>query len=242
MIVCENCVPPAAGFECIRDRCKITGIVVRKMHIFETVQAIETVQLVKRLPNLRDRNISFRRKSLHVLGVHAMRFKTILVDKELSLRICRLWDLPRLRTRLAPGLFLQAAGRKILPFRSLFSFRNWLNLTFNLLYLIAAEEHGKQRTIGLIGFYGIRAEDSLWLSLAIFDANDRRRGYGARAVQLVGDFLQHETGIKRVFVEVEKRNLASLSFFQACSFRLQGEAADHRPRTFYENSPGLRSK
>ncbi|MEJ2166345.1 MAG: GNAT family protein [Deltaproteobacteria bacterium] len=218
-----------------------TRAVVSKVHILETVQGIETIKLVKRLHGWQERTATFRRKFLNALGVQAVRFKTILVDKELSLRICRLWDLPRLKTRLVPGLFLQAAGRQILPFRSLFSFRNWLNSTFNLLYLIAAEEHGSQRTIGFIGLYGIRSEDSLWLSLAIFDADDRRRGYGARAVQLVTDSLQHEAAIKRVCVEVAKRNYASLSFFQACSFRLKSEAAGHRRLTFYEDSPGLRS-
>jgi len=69
------------------------------------------------------------------------------------------------------------------------------------------------------------------MSLTILHANDRRRGYGARAVQLVCNFLQHETGIKRVFVEVAKRNHASLAFFQACTFKQKGESYAHWPGT-----------
>jgi hypothetical protein len=85
-----------------------TSAVASKVHILETVRGIETVKLVKRLHGLQERTATFRRKFLNALGVQAVRFKTILVDKELSLRICRLWDLPQLKTRLVPGLFLQA--------------------------------------------------------------------------------------------------------------------------------------
>jgi RimJ/RimL family protein N-acetyltransferase len=212
--------------------------VVSKMQIFKTVQVTETVELVKRLYGLQARTATFHRKLLNTLGVRAVRLKTILVDKELSLRICCLQDLPRLKVRFDPGLFLQATGREMIPFHSLVSFYNWLHSTFNLLYLIALEEHGEKRIIGFIGFYGFRADDCLWLSLAIFDANDRRRGYGARTVQLVIEFLQHETGIKRVCVEVAKRNHASLSFFQACAFRLKDESPAHWPLTLYGDMPG----
>ncbi len=202
------------------------------MNAFEAVQAIETVDLVKTLPNLRDRSATFRRKILNALSLRAVRFKAVLVDRELSLRFCRLCDLPRLKTRFAPGLFLLARGRgEVRPFRSLFAFRKWLKSRFNLLYLIEIQDCGKQRVTGFMGFYGVRTEGHLWMSLAIFDANDRRRGYGTRAVQLVCDFLQHETGIKRVFVEVAKRNHASLAFFQACSFKQKGESAAHCPET-----------
>ncbi|MEJ2102635.1 MAG: GNAT family protein [Desulfobacterales bacterium] len=219
-----------------------TEIVVSKTHIFKTVQAIQTVELVKHLQGSQERTATFCRKFLNALGLRVVRFNAILVDKELSLRICRFWDLPWLKRRFDAELFLVAAGREVMPFRSMVSFRNWLNSTFNLLYLIKIQEHGKQRILGFIGFYGFRAEDCLWMSLAIFDANDRRRGYGARAVQLVTDFLQHKTGIKRVFAEIVERNRASLSFFQACSFRLKGESAAHQPRTLHENCPGFQSR
>ena len=219
-----------------------TKAVVSIVHMFETVQAIETVKLVKRLHGLQERTAMFHRKFLNALGIQAVRFKAMLVDKELSLRICRLWDLPWLKRRFDAELFLVAAGREVMPFRSLVSFRNWLNSTFNLLYLIKIQEHGKRRILGFIGFYGFRAEDCLWMSLAIFDANDRRRGYGARAVQLVTDFLQNKTGIKRVSAEIAERNYASLAFFQACSFRLKGESAAHQPRTLHENCPGFQSR
>ena len=197
------------------------------MHAFETIHPIQTVDLVKSLHNSWHRNATLGRRFLDALGLRAVRFKPVLIDKELSLRICRLWDLARLKTRFDPRLFLQAAGREIQPFRSLFSFRKWLKSTFDLFYLIEIQEHGKQRITGFVGFYGVRAEEHLWMSLAVFDANDRRRGYGARAVELVCDFLRYETGIKRVFVEVAKENHASLSFFQACSFRPENESAAH---------------
>lgn len=201
-----------------------------KMHAFEALQAIETVDLVKTLHQSRDRNATLQRKFLNVLSLRVMRFKPILVDKELSLQICHLWDLARLKTRFDPELFSRAAGREVRPFRTLFSFYKWLKSTFNLLYLIEIQAHGRQRITGFVGFYGLRAaEECLWMSLAIFDVDDRRRGYGGRAVQLVCDFLQQETGIKRVFVEIAKRNHTSLSFFQACSFSRKGQSAAHWP-------------
>lgn len=70
-----------------------------KMHTFEAVQAIETVDLMKTLPNLGDRNATLRRKILNSLSLRAVRFKAVLIDGELSLRICRRSDLPRLKTR-----------------------------------------------------------------------------------------------------------------------------------------------
>jgi len=195
------------------------------MLAFETLEPIETVELVKPLHNAWAREATLRRRFLDALGIRAVRFKPLLVDEELSLRICGLGDLARLKTRFEPGLFLQAADREVRPFRSLFSFRKWLKATFDLLYLIEIQELGKQRITGFVGFYGVQVNEHLWMSLAIFDANDRRRGYGARAVQLLCDFLHHETGIKRVFVEVAKGNQASLSFFQACAFTQTGQSA-----------------
>jgi len=193
------------------------------MHALETVQTIETVDLMKTLHSSQDRNPTFSRKFLNALGFPVVFFKPVLVDKELSLRIGRLWDLPRLKTRFDPRLFLQASGRDVRPFRSIFAFHKWLKSMFNLLYLIEIQKGAKQRIIGFVGFYRVRPDKHLWMSLAVFDAEDRRRGYGGRTVQLVCDFLQHETGIKRVFVEVAKRNHASLAFFQACSFKQEGE-------------------
>ncbi len=200
-----------------------------KLHAIEPVQAIKTVDLVKTLHQPGDSIAAFYRKFLNALSLRVVRFKPILADKDLSLRICGLWDLARLKTLFDPGLFLQTAGREVRPFRSLFSVHKWLKSTFDLLYFIEVQAHGKKRIVGFVGFYGLRAEERLWMSLAIFDVDDRRRGYGGRAVQLVCDFLQYETGIKRVFVEVAKRNHTSLSFFQACSFSRRGQSDAHWP-------------
>lgn len=187
------------------------------------VQPIETVELVKPLRGSWGGDATSRRGWLNALGVRALRFDPLLKDKELSLRLCGLWHLKDLKTRFHPGLFLLAAGRDVRPFRSLFAFLKWLKSTFDVFYRIEIRDRGERRVIGFVGFYSVRAEDHLWMSLAIFDANDRRRGYGVRAVELVCDYLRHETGIKQVFVEVAKRNLVSRSFFQACSFRQKGK-------------------
>jgi RimJ/RimL family protein N-acetyltransferase len=195
------------------------------MHGVETMRPIETVELVKPLPNSWDGDATWRSKFLDALGLRTVRFKPVLVDAELRLRICRWWDLARLKTRFDPELLGQAAGREVRPFRSLLSFRKWLKSTFDLCYLIEIQENGQRRIIGFEGFYGVRPKEHVWMSLAIFDADDRRCGYGSRTVELVCAFLQHETGIKRIFVEVAKRNQASLSFFQACSFRPKGDPA-----------------
>jgi len=199
------------------------------MYALKTDQAIETVDLVKTLYRPQNRNTPFCQKLLKALSLRAVHFKPVLVDSELSLRIGRLWDLARLEARFVPELFLQAAGRQEgRPFRSLLRFRKWLKSKFDLLYLIEIQECPNRRMVGFLGFYGVRPDKRLWMSLAIFDAEDRRRGYGARAVQLVCDYLQHETGIRRVFVEVAKRNHASLAFFKTCCFRQKVERESQR--------------
>ena len=190
------------------------------------MQEIETIGLARTLRNPRDRNATIKRKILEALSLRVIRFKPIMADKELSLRIFRLRDLTQLETRFRPEVILQAAGRKVRPFRSLFAFHNWLKTSFNLLYLIEIQTHGKRRITGFVGFYALRpAAARLSMSLAIFDADDRGRGYGTRVVRLVCNFLRYETGIERVFVEVAKRNHAALSFFQSCSFRRENEPA-----------------
>ncbi len=76
------------------------------MYTLKTLQAIETVDLVKTLYRSQNRNAPFCRKLLKALSLRAVHFKPVLVDIELSLRISRLWDLARLKARFDPGLFL----------------------------------------------------------------------------------------------------------------------------------------
>ncbi len=193
------------------------------------MQAIETIEMARTLCNLSGKTATVKRTIWKALRPHMVRFKPILTDKELRLRIFRLWDLTRLATRFEPEVILRSAGREGRPFRSLFSFHHWLKTTFTLLYLIEIRVHGKRRIAGFVGFYALRPTKAcLSMSLVIFDADDRRRGYGTRVVRLVCDFLGYETGIERVFVEVAKQNHAALSFFQACSFRRENKPAIHR--------------
>jgi RimJ/RimL family protein N-acetyltransferase len=193
------------------------------MYFSETLQPAETIKLAKSVHNPRGGKVTFCRKVASALGLRAVRFKPVLIDNQLTLRICRLRHLARLKTAVDRGHPGKAAGREIGPFRSLLAFRRWLQSTFQPVYLVEIQEYGKQRIVGMVGFYGLRAEAHLWMSLVIFDSRDRRRGYGARAVRLTCDFLQHETGIEQIFIEVAKRNHVSLSFFQACFFRREGE-------------------
>jgi len=86
--------------------------------------------------------------------------------------------------------------------------------TFTPAYFIECDS----KQIGFIGLYNLIPGKSAEMSLAIFDDNFRRRGYGTRAFKLCTQGMQRHSVVKEIFVEVKADNHGSLSFWRKLGF------------------------
>jgi RimJ/RimL family protein N-acetyltransferase len=79
--------------------------------------------------------------------------------------------------------------------------------------------------IGLIDFrlYWPR-QDTAYLGMLIVAEPYQRQGVGTQAMQLLGQWLQNDAGIKTVRLGVEQFNTSALQFFQHTGYTLTGEA------------------
>ena len=135
----------------------------------------------------------------------------------LTLRLYRLKDLPVLHSLFTPEIFFEASGAE-LKASSLLSFYKWMKTTFQVVYVIEVEETDGRRIAGFVGLYNMKIGQSLWISLTIFSPEHRRRGYGAKALELLLDLLQKNGAAETVYAEVSKTNRTSLSFFTRLGF------------------------
>ena len=150
-------------------------------------------------------------------GVRIATFRHRLKSEGLTLRLYRLKDLTVLSSLFTPEIFLEAGG---LEFRvtSRLGFHKWLKTTFQVVYVIEVEEKDGQRIVGFAGLYYMKIGKSSWLSLTIFDPKDRRRGYGARAVELLCRHLRENGNAESVYAEVSRTNRPALSLLGKLGF------------------------
>jgi RimJ/RimL family protein N-acetyltransferase len=120
---------------------------------------------------------------------------------------------------LASEIFPEASETK-LEARSLVSFHRWMKSTFQVIYIIEVEDAAGRRIIGFAGLYDVKMGESLWLSLAIPDPKDRRRGYGTKALELLLDLLKKNGAAETVYAEVSKTNIMSLCFLRKLGFEV----------------------
>jgi RimJ/RimL family protein N-acetyltransferase len=156
----------------------------------------------------------------NLLGIRVVRFKRRLEEGGLILRLCRLRDLSVLHSLISREILLEAGGMGHRAFGSLFSFWIWLKRTFRMVHIIEVEEMGSRRVIGFAGLYDMKVGKSLWLSLAVFDPKDRKRGYGKQAAMLLMECLRKNGAARTVFVRILKKNVASLHFFKNLGFEV----------------------
>ena len=74
--------------------------------------------------------------------------------------------------------------------------------TFQVIYLIEIEENGKRRVIGFAGLYDMDLGRSLSLSLTLFNPEDRKRGYGEKALTLLLNLLQRNKAAEVIYAEI----------------------------------------
>ena len=158
---------------------------------------------------------------LNLFGIKVVSFKRRLEEGGLILRLCRLRDLSVLRSLITPEILLEAGGTGHRGFGSLFSFWIWLKRTFHMVYIIKVEEMSSRRIIGFAGLYNIELGRSLRLSLTVFNPEDRRRGYGEKALKLLLKLLQENGAAEVVYAEILKSNVPSLRLCRKLGFEVK---------------------
>jgi ribosomal protein S18 acetylase RimI-like enzyme len=63
-------------------------------------------------------------------------------------------------------------------------------------------------------------------SPTIFNPNDRRRGYGTKALELLLDLFQKNDAAEKVYAKVSKTNVTSLCFFRKLGFEVSRRYED----------------
>jgi RimJ/RimL family protein N-acetyltransferase len=157
----------------------------------------------------------------NLFGIRVVRFKRRLEEEGLILQLCRLRDLPALTSRITPEVFQEKGSAEGQAFRSLFPFLKWVMTTFRLIYLIKVDEPPGYRTIGFAGLYHVELGRSLRLSLAVFNPEDRRRGYGEKALKLLLHLLQENGAAEVVYAEILKNNVPSLRLCGKLGFEVK---------------------
>jgi RimJ/RimL family protein N-acetyltransferase len=162
----------------------------------------------------------------HLWRVKIVRFERQLKNCATTLRLYRLKDVPVLYSLFDSEIFFARRGIEDNLFKSSFSFWRWMINTFYVVYVIEALENRKLRIIGLAGLYKIEIGKSLWLSLAIFNPQDRKRGHGQQALELLLNALKKNGLVETVYCEVLKINMPSLCFFRKLGFEICGRYPD----------------
>jgi len=152
--------------------------------------------------------------------VKIVNFKCRIESDSLTLRLCQLRDLRTLFPLFRLEIFPEGQEAKSKP-NSLFSFYRWMKNTFQVIYLMEIEETGGHRIIGFAGLYDMELGRKLRLSLAVFNREDRGKGYGEKALTLLLSLLQNNRAAEVVYAEILKSNLPSLRLCRKLGFELK---------------------
>ncbi len=155
-------------------------------------------------------------------GTKIVSFKSRIETGPLRLRLCRMRDVRTLYSLFTPEILPEAKESK----RSLFSFYRWMKNTFRVIYVIEMEENGDYRIIGFAGLYDMELGQRLRVSLAIFNPEDRGRGYGEKAFNLLLGLLREIGAAEVVHVELLENTLPSLRLCAKLGFKVKAFSQD----------------
>lgn len=89
------------------------------------------------------------------------------------------------------------------------------------------EHKQDQRIIGTVDLYDYDAINRrVSLGLVFYSIDDRNKGYGAQAVELMKQFCFEKLCLHQLYAEVQASNAASVALFEKCGFVLCGEKKD----------------
>ncbi len=135
-------------------------------------------------------------------------------DGNLRLRPLRMSDGPFILRGLNDGAILKASGLRRPVASSWFFAWWWIKKTFVPAYCIAYHS----RRIGFIGLYNLLPGESAEVSLAIFDSNFRRLGYGTRAFGLLIQEIERHAVVKNLIAKITIGNRDALLFWRKLGF------------------------
>jgi RimJ/RimL family protein N-acetyltransferase len=144
------------------------------------------------------------------------RIRRTMEHDGLRVRPLRILDIPLIRSGLLHEDIMRTTGPYGMIRPSCFAVWWWLKKTYELLYCAEVES----RCVGFVGLYDLKPGDSAEVTLVIFDAGMRRRGYGSRAFTLVAAALRADAFIKRCIVRVKTDNHPSLCFWTKIGFEV----------------------
>jgi L-amino acid N-acyltransferase YncA len=135
-------------------------------------------------------------------------------EGDIKLRPLRIFDSSFVHAGLLSDDLLAANGLTR-PITSS-QFLTWSHIKKRFVFSYCILANG--RRVGFIGLHSFRPCATAEVSLAIFEKDMRRRGYGSRAFQLFLLDLQKHQSVKRVVARVSYSNSISLSFWKKLGF------------------------
>lgn len=160
-----------------------------------------------------------------MMGIKFARIPRRIDGDKVSLRILRLKDLPEL-LRLFLGSPALIPHSKGFPPANLWSFKQWLSRTFQVIYLIEQRVGGKFKIKGFVGLYDIDLGESLSLALGIFNSRDRGRGLGRDALHALLETLGKGVVASTVQAHISPSNLSSIRLFSRLQFDICRNSED----------------
>jgi RimJ/RimL family protein N-acetyltransferase len=143
-----------------------------------------------------------------------------LAENEIRLRPVRMFDSRLMHSGFASDDFLAANALTRPITSSRFLIWWWIKKTFVFSYCILI--NGKRS--GFIGLHNLQPCAAAEISLALFERDLRRKGYGSRAFHLFVHDLEKHQFVKKISVRVSQDNFISLSFCKKLGFEeIHGE-------------------
>lgn len=144
----------------------------------------------------------------------SVRIPRFIEGGSIRLRPLRVFDGPFFASGLKDEDILSTSGLNRPIASSWFSVWWWMKKTFIPAYFIECDS----KQIGFIGLYNLIPGKSAEMSLAIFDKNNRRLGYGTRAFNICAQGMQRHSVVKEIIVKVKTDNHGALSFWKKLGF------------------------
>jgi RimJ/RimL family protein N-acetyltransferase len=149
-----------------------------------------------------------------VAGLLHVHIHRQLTENNIRLRPVRIFDALFIHSGFVSDDFLAANGLTRPITSSWFLLWWWIKKTFAFSYCILV--NGKQS--GFIGLHNIQPSASAEISLALFEKDMRRKGYGSRAFHLFARDIEKYRLAEKIVVRVGKDNFISLSFWKKLGF------------------------
>ncbi len=163
---------------------------------------------------------AFIKALFDLFWIKTARFQRNMKSTEISLRLYSLKDLYTLYCLFKKENLINSDKTVNGAFSSFLYFCRWIFNTFHIFYVIEVMENDVSRIIGFIGLYNMIISHTIYVSVAIFKSDDRRRGYGKEAFELLLSKLRKKRIVKSIYVEVLSNNEGSLRFFEGLGFEI----------------------